>query len=159
MKNLSLLFLAGMALCCWTSGCRRQMLPDDLPKLYSVKVSVVQEGNPLEAAQVSFIPADPTVRWTAGGRTDAKGTVVPVTHGQYRGIAAGEYKVVVTKIWSDPSKVEKMSGDSPINASYHLVDPKYASEKTTPLEIRIEKKDALSFDVGKAVKVHIPYVE
>lgn len=140
-------------------GCNRRNLPKDLPKLYSVKVTVMQEDKPLEGAQVSFVPTDPTVRWTAGGKTDSTGTTIPVTHGQYPGIAADEYKVVITKKWSDSSKVEKMSGDTPINPSFHLVDPKYASADTTPLTVRVEKKDNMTFDVGEAVQVHIPYVE
>ncbi len=68
-----------------------------MPELYSITLQFTQAGAPLSGAAVQLIPLDPTNKWTCGGGTDASGTCVVHTHGVYRGVAAGKYKICVSK--------------------------------------------------------------
>ena len=80
------------------AGCTQQR-PDGLPKLYPVSLRVVQEGKPLDGASLVLRTADAdALPWTIGGKTDDSGTLVLWTHGKYKGVPAGKFKVVVSKI-------------------------------------------------------------
>ncbi|MDR1924806.1 MAG: hypothetical protein LBQ66_10570, partial [Planctomycetaceae bacterium] len=81
-------------LCC--VGCSGQKLPPDLPKLYSCKITITQGGKPLANANVFLAPANGS-KWNASGSTNQQGTVELWTQGMYRGVAEGNFKVVVTK--------------------------------------------------------------
>lgn len=140
-------------------GCTSQLKPDDLPKLYSVKIRITQENKPVPGTQVSLVPLDPSSKWGAGGVTEADGYASPNTHGVYKGVAAGAYKVVVSRTWTDYSVTERKGGETVINPCYDLIDPEYGKPETTPLEITIEGKFQESFEVGPEIKKRIPYIE
>jgi hypothetical protein len=141
------------------TGCKHQKHPEDIPELHTVSVTVFQETKPVENALVMFYPVNKDSRWTAGGQTNKKGVVKLMTHGLYQGVVADEYSVTISKIWTDENAMEKIGTNTLIPQRYHLIDPKYELPKTTPLKIQIEKKTSVSFDVGQAVKIQIPYVQ
>ncbi|MDR0338332.1 MAG: hypothetical protein LBI18_14745 [Planctomycetaceae bacterium] len=152
------------SLCCLLSGfvligCKHQKLPDDIPQLHNVSVTVLQDTKPTEKALVMFYPIDKNSRWTAGGQTNGNGAVKLMTHGLYQGVVAGEYYVTISKIWTNENATEKIDANTMIHQRYHLIDPKFELPETTPLKIQIEKETSISFDVGQAVKIRIPYVQ
>ncbi len=62
-------------------------VPDGMPELYPVVVSVVQDGKPLEGASVQLIPADAiNARWACGGCTNANGEAEIATLGGIRAL-------------------------------------------------------------------------
>lgn len=135
-------------------GCRRQLIPDDLPKLYPVKIEILQDGKPLEGARITLIPLLEQGKWTSGGRTDATGVTTLQTHGKYAGVPTGQYKVCVSKEWNEKGSPDGMSENHSSDKSYTLVEKKYLSASTTPLEIEVTtQKNIVSYDIGKSVKI------
>ncbi|MCL2348127.1 MAG: carboxypeptidase-like regulatory domain-containing protein [Planctomycetaceae bacterium] len=163
-RSLLALFLG--ALLFLSFGCSEK-LPPDLPKLYPTSVIVIQDGKPLEGATVQLLPKDSKSRWAAGGKTDTSGKVEFFTEGHYRGVPEGDYKVTVSKIFTEPSQYGSIRPDGAEAAaawdkgvaseygklkSYLLVDPVYDSRKTSPLELNVGPKQPKErqIDIGKA---------
>ena len=153
------------------SGCGGgEPLPEGMPKLTPVTITVIQDGQGLEDASIALLPVDAANRFFAGARCDAKGIGVLRTHGKYPGVAPGKYKVVITKRYTDPSKIPSVDPEKDpagyskamedaakeVLNSYDLIDPKFAAAKTTPEEIEVAgAKIDKTIDVGKAVKEKI----
>lgn len=145
---------------CFQSGPKA---PPGMPKLIPTTIILNQDGAPLAEASVTFYP-DPMNDWSAGGSSDEQGRVEVFTGGQFKGLAAGKYKVTVSKTERDPLD---FSGDPEKDygayekaiakqKSYRLVDPKYSELNTTPLVVNIEAgKPVEPIDLGKAVRVQI----
>ncbi len=162
------LSLLGLALAVSALGCG-QKKPDGMPDLEQVALTVIQDGKPLDGATVNLKSTDPGNKWTSGGRTDATGVANLVTHGQYKGVPVGKYKVAVSKTVGEgtpppPSPIDEESArkykeyvDS--GATYEefsVVDSKFGIIETTTLEIEVVKgKNDLSVDVGPAVREKI----
>ena len=145
-------------------GCSKEPLPDGMPTLHPVELTFLQDGQPLAEATVKLYPQDADLqRWEAGGVTDEAGKVIMSTQSRYRGVAAGSFKVTVSKIDRDPSTFKGEMNDSRIEEferaesarkSYDVVEPKYKDSKTTDLELTVVSgKNAQQFDVGKPVRV------
>jgi len=134
-------------------GCGQSKRPDGLPPLYPCTVLVLQEGKPLEKAQVLLIQQDNAgIRWVVGGITDTNGEVQVATYGQYPGAPLGEYKVTVTKseqvMTASPSAMGPGRFDT-----YTFVEKEYTLEDTTPLTLQVVKgTKKYQIDVGKAVR-------
>lgn len=145
---------------CGPSGPAR---PPGMPKLVPLKLTVTQEGTPLEGAFVTLYPTD-GAPWSSAGDTNAQGVVPLYTRGQFEGTAPGKYKVTVAKTETTPLE---FSGDPEKDPegyrkaeaqrkSFNLVDPVFSKESTTTLELTVETgKLAETLDVGKAVKAPI----
>lgn len=149
LKNLFLL-LAAAGACVASSGCG-QKLPEGIPDLVPVTLVLTQEGAPLDEATVSCIPVDSAKsRWSCGGTTDAKGELPLATLGQYKGVPAGEYKVVVMKtLIENPPQTR----DDPPGQRYRLVPEEYESADATPLTFTASKaQKRVELDLGPAIK-------
>jgi len=123
--------------------------PKDLPPLYPCTLTFTQEGVPLADASI-ILHSDS--KWSVGGKTDEKGEVRLATNGFYEGVPEGTYKITVWKM-----VVEHHAETSEVIRQTDVVERKFSSEATTPLEITIGKgNNNQTFDVGKAVSVNIP---
>ncbi|MDR1483708.1 MAG: hypothetical protein LBT09_02675 [Planctomycetaceae bacterium] len=169
MKRINLFFFSAIALIAF-SGCGEK-LPPDLPKLHSTILTVVQEGKPLDDASVQLIPKGFDSKWSANGVTDKSGKVEFYTHGKYKGVAEGTYRVVVQKTFTEEPKYagqvhppegvsyekwqQMLASDKP--QSYNLVDLKFGSRDSSPLEIVVDpdSKKERSIDVGKSIREEI----
>jgi len=151
-------------------GCGDPSRPKDLPRLYPATIQIVQEGKELAGAVVVLVHEDSEFKWNSAGTTDEKGMVDLHTLGKFRGVPAGAYHVVVSKMISispktrqpveppkssDPSSqnligmVTSSPGEMPI--PFNIVDKLYATQATTPLKLEVSrKKTNQTFDVGKA---------
>jgi len=143
------------------SGCG-QRLPDGMPKLYPVTISVIQEGNPLADCSVSLRYADPSLgTWAIGGRTDDSGNAKLFTNG-YPGAPEGTFKVVLVK-HDNVGLTERgeAEGRNDFEAARRItvrvwscVEEKYNSLETTPLEVVVAPSTrTLSVDAGPAVEI------
>jgi hypothetical protein len=129
-KNIFILLL-GVLL--FIAGCGDSGDPKDLPKLYPVTISITSEGKPLENAIVNLI-ADPPLKFQAITGTDANGKAVMKTY-NYDGVAAGKFKVVITRHINDGFVYTKNSdGTQGIESStqYRTIDKKFSQATTTP---------------------------
>jgi hypothetical protein len=162
-KTLILSFCVLFALA--SLGCG-QKTPDGMPDLQPTMLTVIQGGAPLADATINLKSLDSSITWTCGGVTDANGVATLVTHGQYKGVPVGKYKVSVSKIVGEgtpppPSPIDEASAkvyqdyiDS--GATYEefdVVDKKFFDVAATPLEVKVVKgKNNLSVDVGEAIR-------
>ena len=131
--------------------------PADMPRLNPVRVTIIQDGKPLEGADVTLTIKTPTNYGVATGLTDASGVAVLRTYG-YDGVPAGQYTVTVVKrVVEGGTQVT-----SPIDGStyetggsvYQTVDAQYTDTQSSPLSIDVTTKGATeSFDVGAAVRI------
>ena len=123
------------------SGCGGKKLPEGMPKLTSVILTVTLDGAPLEGATVGLIPLDSAnSRWNAGGVTDKSGKAKIRTLAQYDGAAPGKYKVTVMKKYIEPlpegqTYEEFLKTERPPAVEY--VHKKFATQSTTPLELEV----------------------
>ena len=171
MQSLFTMSVSFFLLLLMVSGCSRQDLPKDLPKLYPVIVVLHQEDKPLSDAIVTAVSIGANSKWSGAGKTDASGESVLYVNGQYEGLPEGEFKVMVSKVESDKGPEvppepdpqqdrgawarwnQKYNGPHMIPKSYNLVEPIYAQQEKTPLRINVRKeKNKFTLDVGKAVK-------
>jgi len=85
------------------------------------------------------------------------------TYGLADGAPKGKYKVVVTKIetepglpepdWNDLAAVERFNQSSnQIRPSHNLVETVYGNVTSTTLELDVSGKTEQTFDVGKTVR-------
>ncbi|MBQ9873390.1 MAG: carboxypeptidase regulatory-like domain-containing protein [Thermoguttaceae bacterium] len=149
-------------------GCGKKK-PDGMPDLQPTLLTVTQGGAPLSGAMVNLKSTDASNKWTCGGTTDEKGVAALVTHGQYKGVPIGKYKVSVNKTIGEgdpPPRTPFNEETARAWKEYHdagktyeefyVVDQKYATVDATPLEIEVVKgKNNLTADVGEAVKIPI----
>lgn len=170
MKKQTLLFAAlGLILSAATLGCGPK-LPDGMPKLNPTTLTVAQEGAPVADAMVQLKAVDASNKWTSGGTTDANGVATIVTHGQYKGVPAGKYKVAVSKIVGEgtpppPSPIDEESArvyqeyiDSGATyEEFYVVGKDYSYVESTPLEVEVVAgKNALTVDAGPVVHEPVP---
>lgn len=169
MKRIIALSLA-ISLAAFSLGCG-QKKPEGLSNLEPVILTVTQDGAPCADAQVNLLSLDPSNKWTSGGTTDSMGVVALVTHGQYKGVPVGKYKVSVFKKIGEGTPPPPLPTDEASEKAYNdyyesgqtydlfcLIEKKYTDLNTTPLEIEVVKgKNELTVDVG--APVHDVYIE
>ena len=71
-----------------------------MPDLHPLTVKLVyDDGTPVDDASVQLSNTDKTLsqRWVSGGKTDNQGSAIIRTHGEFSGIPAGSFKVIVNK--------------------------------------------------------------
>ncbi|MDR0337773.1 MAG: hypothetical protein LBI18_11850 [Planctomycetaceae bacterium] len=140
------------------SGCHQESRPVDFPKLYPCQIKVTQNNIPVSDVSVAFYDPKVTDRWVVFGQTDQNGKATIRTHGNFVGVPAGNYKIILTKIekdgqgWDHPdSPTRKWVEDIKV---YSLIDEKYTKQETTPLELVIEKKGVTqTFEIGQPVHI------
>ena len=135
-------------------GCGRQDLPKDLPPLYPQSIHITQEGKPFSGVSVALHPVEAS-KWNAGSVTNAQGAAELRTHGLYRGVAAGKYKVTLCREEVETKSIGIRNGVEAFQDTYYsLVESKYLQPDTTPLEIEVTKKNApVTFDIGPPVRI------
>lgn len=141
------------------AGCSGEEQPIGMPSLHSVRLTVVQDGTPLQGASVQLMPDDASNTWASGGATDTLGVVKIMTMGKYEGAPAGKYKVTVDKITSDgPAEAVNDPAGSPPATLFRVVDAKFSSAKTTTAELSVTEGGLTeeTIDVGPAVKKELP---
>ncbi|MDO5554531.1 MAG: hypothetical protein Q4G68_12300 [Planctomycetia bacterium] len=141
--------------------------PSDMPKLYPVQLTIVQEGTPLADANVALRAKESAAKYAAGGMTDSNGVVILHTHGQYKGVPEGEYTVIINKSetikegpWdqipkdSEQSRTFMMQNQNKLKQrTYSLVNTKYGSPATSDLSITVTSSGVTeTLDVGKKVR-------
>jgi len=158
MKKYSIHYLLLLSLLCF-SGCGGRKKPSDLPPLYPVKITVIQDGNPLEEATVSLITEG--VRFTTAGITDKNGVATIKTDIDWSGAPAGTYKVCISKVVMPPEaptdaslSYEERRAQAGVRSGQtkSLVNSRFLRPHTTPLSIEVTTSGATeTFDVGAAV--------
>lgn len=142
------------------SGCHRVELPEGLPQPQPTILTFTQAGQPLADAQITLVPSDMSlIKFVMGGTTDAKGILDVYTMGNYRGVPAGDYSVVVTKNrdyygeYEGQTKPDDMDtkewGDLLLanKVTIHIVGEEYADASTTPFKITVKNgKNEFKFD-------------
>jgi len=146
-------------------GCGPQ-LPDGMPRLYPVTITVTQEGQPFPEALVSLRSVDTaaTGTWTIGGRTGADGTVELYTSG-FRGAPVGTFRVVLFRednVGLAEREAAALRGDpfeGIVVRIWSLVQEEYNHPDRTPIEIEITPDTrTLTIDAGPAVRIERPFV-
>ncbi len=161
----TIVLLIGVSFIVFT-GCQGKKRPDGFPKLYSVTLEVLQKGQPAEGVAITLVSKNQSVPWAVGGKTDASGKAILVTHGQYRGVPNGEYSVIMSKTETDnidellagpdETKRQDKADQNKSYKTYSLIETKYNDAKTSDLELKVEGKSInQTFDLGPAVKVLI----
>ena len=110
--------------------------PKGCPKLYRCAVRILQEGEPLPGALVSFIPEDDNLKkYTINALTDNEGLVTLKTQ-MFFGAPLGKYKVTVAK--SENLIGNVLIGEPPTTIPH--VEPELGDPETTTLSIEVIKK-------------------
>ncbi|MDO5580243.1 MAG: carboxypeptidase-like regulatory domain-containing protein [Planctomycetia bacterium] len=152
MTKSALLFLLSVFILVYIGGCGEK-LPEGLPKLVPVKITVIQDGNPLEGAVVSIVPVGDAGKWSFGGTSGADGSFNVLTHGKYPGMPQGKYKATVTKTIEIRPQLNE-SDPPPLYAL--VVDKKFGSKDKTPFVFDVPSTEGeIKLDVGKAVKIEL----
>ena len=164
MKKYLIPLLLLLSLFCF-SGCGGKKKPSDLPPLYPVKITVIQDGNPLEGATVNLVADGQNVRFTTAGITDKNGVATIKTDIDWAGVPAGKYKVCISKVVSPPStpidtslSFEEQRNQAMANQATRsagtksVVNSKFRRANTTDFTIEVaEPGTTETFDVGAAV--------
>jgi hypothetical protein len=168
MRIKRVLFIVSL-LVCVPAGCKSERpKPAGLPKLVSGKITITQDGQPLDKAFVMLHPDDGAKDWGVAGTTDASGTVVLYTGGHWSGVPLGSYKVTVGKGRTEESSLveppitdtaayqewEVAKGRERLK-SYVLVDRKYSNVSQTPHSLNVTGQFSETFDVGPAVETEV----
>ena len=149
--NIALLLQAG----CGPNDGR----PADMPKLYPVQVSIIQDGKPLGKADITLTIKIPLNNYgTATGFTDASGIAILRTYG-YDGVPVGQYTVAVSKRTIEGATLATSEDGATYETGgtiYQTVDVQFTDTAQSPLSIDVTEKGATeSFDVGAPVRVSL----
>jgi len=169
MRNKLFALLGAVALIA-VVGCGGPKKPADLPELYPVKITVIQDGQPLEGASVMLNDPSLKIRFVMGGQTDAQGVAEIKTDAQFPGAPAGEFKVTVRKT-TEPETSDEIAPTDPAeraewekkqaelaNQMADTVDLKFGDMAQTPETITVGPGGAeKTVDVGE--KVNVPFSE
>ena len=156
----TILFLAISTALLFQMGCGpNDGRPADMPKLYSVKVTIMQDGKPLEEADVTLTAKTPSNYGVSTGYTDASGVAVMRTYG-YNGVPVGQYTVSITKrtVEGGTRTTSPIDGSTSTTGGtmYQTVDAQYTDTKQSPLSIDVTEKGATaSFEVGAPVHISL----
>jgi hypothetical protein len=170
-RNFFILLIFAISGFLLLAGCSNSSRPSDLPKLFPCKVTITQEGKPLEGATVTLLSKVPPLEgrnWIISGKTGVNGTTELVTQPNFPGVPEGEYKLLIGKTETDDSEVPSFEKDPKafekwtaktkgIVPTYSLINPDWSNKQKTPFEIKITKgqTNSATFDVGKAIRVQI----
>ena len=141
MKNtgISLLLfhivlLAGFAA---SFGCG-QKLPPGMPTLNPCMITVNMEGKPIENVTVRLV-SENQIHWGCSGITNSSGKAALVTDGKYKGIPAGKYKVLLSRIDTEHREYKGFIEEAklPPKKQTVVINLKYEDEDETPYEITI----------------------
>ena len=142
-------------------ACNKKKKPVDLPPLYIVKLTVIQDGNPLEGATVSLIADGVNVRFTTAGVTDKNGVASIKTDAEWPGVPAGKYKICIKKLVLPPEdpadaslsfEERKAKAGARSDQTKSVVDSKFLRPRTTPLSIEVTEQGVTeTMDVGAVV--------
>jgi len=150
--SVTLLLCAG----CGGDGGR----PADLPPLFPVNISIIQDGQPLEGATVTLIATTAGPYSRSSATTNEAGIARIRTHG-FVGVPAGEFAVAIEKQVIEGER-EVFDGDEVVGRvggrAYNLVDTTFSTQATTTFSISVpaERRGATeTFDVGAAVRVFL----
>jgi len=144
-----------------SSACNKKQKPADLPPLHPVKLTVIQDGNPMEGATVSLIADGTNVRFTTAGVTGKDGVATIKTDAEWPGAPAGKYKVCIKKLVMPPEdpadaslsfEERKAKAGARSDQTKSVVDSKFLRPRTTPLSIEVTENGVTeTLDVGAAV--------
>lgn len=149
-------------------GCKESR-PAGMPKLQKVKITLTQEGQPCDDAKLGLLPIGGDPQWSSGGTTNANGVLEPVTHGKYKGMPVGKYRVTVDKSVGEgeppppsPIDAESQRKFDEYRASgktyklFQVMPDKYRLRDSSPLEIEVtEGTNEFTLDVPESVKVEV----
>jgi hypothetical protein len=112
-------------------GSKRKMVPTT-----PVEGKVTYRGEVVPGAFVTFVPVEPQSNPRADAMVDAGGQYRLSTYEAWDGAAPGKYKVTI-----------QLTREREDGTSVNLLPEKYASVKTTPLEVTVEpgKKNVFDF--------------
>jgi hypothetical protein len=140
------------------SGCGNSTSPSDLPKLYSCKITLTQEGKPLEGATVTMVSKTPSKYGVSSATTNVSGTAVMRTY-SFDGVPVGEYGITIEKIGIEDAKEGKTPEGNPIQIGgkiYSYVDASFGDTSNPPFSVTVtEKGTAETFDAGKPVHIFL----
>ena len=155
----TILFLLFSTTLLFQAGCSKDHnRPADLPPLYPVKITVTQEGQPVEGATVTVNAKTPMKYGSSSTDTDTSGVATLRTYG-YAGVPAGEYVVAIERrgiegareVMNEYGEPETRGGQI-----FQYVDAKFASQNSSPLSITVTDKGATeTFEVGTPVRVFL----
>jgi hypothetical protein len=149
-----------------TAGCSQERpKPEGFPQLVSGRITVVQDGRPLDNAVVRLHPEGNTKDWGTLGVTNASGVATLVTSSYWSGAPLGTYRVTVAKTVTEQSTlVEPSISDADAYqrweaakagerlATHSLVDVRFGDPSRTPLSLTVTGAFTETVDVGSAVK-------
>jgi len=135
-------FLAGLILlaCFFLVGCSSPRPPYDPEKdLVPVSGVVKFKNKPLANARITFVPAEPGSRASAGHTTtDANGNYEFKAMGRFAGALPGQYKVAASKKVPPGGKAPAVGVDPPVNlppGTYGEVPEVAAGVETLPAAV------------------------
>ena len=140
--------------------------PEGMPDLHKVKIILTQEGKPCDDAKIGLLPLGGDPQWSSGGTTDSNGNLEPVTHGKYKGMPVGKYRVTVDKSVGEgepppPSPIDaesKKKFDDYVASGktyklFQVIPNKYRLRDSSPLDIEVkEGANEFTLDIPEAVK-------
>lgn len=134
------LSVAVMMIVC-VAGCGPD-LPEGLDAVYPVEVTVTYKGEPLDEADVYFIPDDGDQRFAAVGTTDAAGKATLYTLNKYEGAKAGPHKVSVSKweVFETGRFEQNEAGEKvPVTDRKLVIPEKYRDQNTSGITETVEE--------------------
>jgi hypothetical protein len=117
---------------------------DDLGRRYPVSGRVIRLGQPVTKGTVNFPPAEAAKGRAATGAIQPDGSYTLTTQDPGDGALAGDYRVVISLVEVDDSKLERTPGGIPIlNESKkvqvkNLVSPKFSDPGQAVLRFMVE---------------------
>lgn len=155
----TILLITFVVILAFQAGCSKDPnRPDDLPKLYPVRITVTQEEKPLEGATVTLSSKTPMKYGSCSAETNASGVAVLKTYG-FCGVPVGQYAVTVEKRGIEGARESTTEDGLTIQSGgkvFQYVDTQYTNENSSPCSIDVTEKGAKdAFEVGAPVHVFL----
>jgi hypothetical protein len=127
-----------LLLCLALAGCGGAANSTPLPKTEPVTGTVTLDDEPLDGANVTFIPTGNTKGIECSGRTDSAGVYTPQQVRGEDGVPAGSYKVVISRFLRNGQPVDPNESGDVGGVLTESLPSQYSNPGTTELTAKVE---------------------
>ena len=138
MSKYAVSLLVLLSSLCLVAACKKSDYPEGFPKIHPIQLKVVEDGTPVEGAQVVVHYNDQNLaKWRTSAFSNADGVVKLMTRG-FEGAPEGEGVFLLEKRYP-PIKMDE-SGNFVAGNTENQLDERFFDPDETPFKASIPKK-------------------
>lgn len=138
MSKYAVSLLVLLSSLCLVAACKKSDYPEGFPKIHPIQLKVVEDGAPVEGAEVVVRYSDHNLaKWRTSAFSNADGEVKLMTRG-FEGAPEGEGVLLVEK--RDPPVKQDENGNFVAGNTENQLDERFSDPDESPFKVSVPKK-------------------